>query len=166
MISDTMRLRIAQLADNLRIAILDGKLAVYPLDALPEEAAVKLRVYGNDGFAVTSGGKVIGGMTLQWNSDDWYEIETLWADSPAAAVTLLYSGLEHYKKIVPSSNISPAALSVVERFYKKYKGTEVVQEGVHNPNAANVALQAGYVWSPKLRKVPAEVKKPANAQGA
>jgi hypothetical protein len=111
--------------------------------------------------ALVSDAEVIGGVTLDYGIF-WYKIDTLWADSPVAAVTLLYSILEHYKHILPSSNISPAARAVVKRFYNKYKGTEVVVENITASEEGAVA--AGYVWSPKLRKVPVQVAKPKNEE--
>jgi hypothetical protein len=120
-------------------------------------------VFYDNKVAITSKGKVIAGATLYKvtgldRREDWYRINTLWADSAVASVTLLYFILEHYKYILPSSDISPAAKSVLTRFYSKYKGTEVVIEGVMEDYSGE--LGAGYVWSPKLRKVPVQIGKP------
>ena len=123
-----MFIRVAQLADNIRIAVLDGGLTVYFLPPLPDSQAIKFKVYGEEGVALTSGDKVIGGVTLIEN-EGWYTVESLWSDSAAEAVTLLYSILEHYKQILPSRSISPAAQAVVKRFYNKYKNTEIVMDG-------------------------------------
>lgn len=151
-----MNIRVAQLADNIRIAVLDGGLTVYFLPPLPDALAQKLKVYGEEGVALTSGDKVIGGVTLQ-ETDGWYVVESLWSDSAAGTVTLLYSVLEHYKQILPSRNISPAAGAVIKRFYNKYKGTEIVVEDAHPDPGNSLELAAGYVWSDKLRKVPVKV---------
>jgi len=150
-----MPIRIAQLADNIRISVLDGGLTIYFLPYLTDEQATKLRVYGEEGVALTSGDKVIGGITLQEDSG-WYVVESLWSDSAAGAVTLLYSALEYYKMITPSNNVSPAARAVVKRFYNKYKGTEIVVDDALYPGRVE-ELAAGYVWSDKLRKVPVKV---------
>lgn len=158
-----MTIRLAQISDNIRISVLDGGLTVYFLPPLPDALAQKLMVYGDDGAALASGDKVIGGITLV-ESNGWYTVETLWSESAAGAVTLLYAALEHYKKILPSNMISPAAHAVVKRFYKKYKGTEVVVELAHpDPSIEGGELAAGYVWSTKLRKVPVKVGKVGDA---
>jgi hypothetical protein len=142
-----MTIKLSQLSDNIRIAVLDGGLTIYFLD----------QRISNPSVALVSNDKVIGGVILESNPSegiDWYEVRTLWADSAVATVTLLYAILEHYEYILPSSNISPAAKSVVKRFYNKYKGTEVVIEGT---GKSDRELEAGYAWSPKLRKVPVQV---------
>jgi hypothetical protein len=148
-----MTIKLAQLSDNIRISVLDGGMKIY---YLADTASIKP-------VALVSKGKVIAGSTLRMvarRDGDWYRIGTLWADSPVASVTILYAMLAHFKRIVPSSDISPAAQAVVKRFYSKYKGTEVVVEGVDETQEEE--LGAGYVWSPKLLKVPVKVSKPKN----
>jgi len=153
-----MTIRLSQLSDNIRIAALDGKLTIYFLDE--NRGGVRPSV------ALVSDEKVIGGIGLTpvgvAAEGDWYRISTLWADSAVASVTLLYATLEHFKRIFPSDDISPAALSVVQRFYRKYKGTEVVQDGVQEDDRPEIA--AGYVWSPKLRSVPVLLGQPKSIE--
>jgi len=141
-----MSLRIRQLSDNIRLAVLDGGLTAY---VLPDNKV-----------ALASKDKVIAGATLFRvhgldRKENWYKINTLWADSAVASITILYFVLEHYKYVLPSFDISPAARAVLTRFYKKYKGTEVVIEGVSEDYSGEIG--AGYVWSPKLRKVPVQI---------
>lgn len=141
--------RLSRIASNLRLSVFDSGLKVYFLS---------FNVF--EYVALVSGDKVIGGATLsseRTGGVDWYTINTLWSEKAVGAVTLLYSVLEHYGRILPSKNISPAALGVVKRFYTKYSGTEVVVEGVNGSSNLD-ELSAGYVWSPsRLRKVPVQV---------
>jgi hypothetical protein len=155
-----MSIRLIQLSDNIRLAVLDGKLTIYFLDE--NRAGVRPAV------ALVSDDRVIGGIGLTpvgtAAEGDWYRIATLWADSAVASITLLYATLEHFKRIVSSDDISPAALSVVKRFYNKYKGTEVIQENVQDDTSLPPELAAGYVWSPKLKSVPVLLGQPKSIE--
>lgn len=148
---DLARPALARIAFDIRLSVFDSGLVVYFLD------------FGDlHTTALVSGDRVIGGAVLsseRIGNAEWYTVQTLWSEKAVGAVTLLYSVLEHYGRILPSKNISPAALSVVKRFYTKYRGTEVVVEGVNGASGLD-ELSAGYVWSPsRLRKVPVQLGK-------
>jgi hypothetical protein len=136
---------LLNLADMLKIAVFSKDTKVYFLHRNGLETA-----------ALVNKDTVIAGAGLELVEGNWYIVETLWADTSISAVTLLYAILEHYKKILPSRHISPAAQSVVRSFYNKYKGTEVVTEGAHSDPGSTPELKAGYNWSPKLRKIPVQ----------
>jgi hypothetical protein len=151
-----MTIKLSQLSDNIRISVLDGGMTIYFVEG------------GDKDFvALKSGDRVIAGSIIAFiwlNGILWFRVDNLWSDSAIASVTLLYTMLEHYKKIISSDDISPAALSVVRRFYQKYKGTEIVLEGVIKGSDeiyddSLPELSAGYVWSPKLRRIPIQVGK-------
>jgi hypothetical protein len=144
-LSDYMR--IAAITDYLHLAAFDGELILYEME--PVEKLQRSYVLERDG-------KTVAGATLRRESNKYWIVTTLWAQDSVGAIALLYTILRQVGGLVASQNISPAAVAVVSRFYKKYQGTAVVTENVIE-TAATPFLRAGYRWVDNLPTPPVKV---------
>lgn len=141
------RLRYLALVEGLRFASLDTS-----------EMVIKHFHYSDIWtFLIFKGEELLGGCELAEKEEGWWLLDSLYSNSATSLYILLLGTLQTVGKILPSQHISPAANAVVESFYRKYKGTEVVEEDVWGGLLDH--LRAGYVWSPKLRQVPVRIEK-------
>jgi hypothetical protein len=146
---DENSLRIAWLADSIRLAILEGVKVYHFKQNLSSWT-----------FVLLKGDKVVAGAALALHKElkrqdggQWWVLHGLWSDSAPATMALLNVVLKTVGHILPSTDISPAASAVVERFYKQYKGTPTVVEETGEATDPNLPpwLQAGYAWSEAVR---------------
>jgi len=147
-----MRVRLSE----LRVAILDVLLEAIDLDRLAkrglrgrtlmrlgsqnwdadetEEDDYGLNVpeEGDDELVlVDNKGVVVASVSIEGDSDgEWKDIASLYAHTPADAVTIMMAALGYWRAINPSQNVSPAAQSVIKRYYDQYKDdpTRIMQQ--------------------------------------
>jgi hypothetical protein len=138
-----MGTKIAELIEGLRrVALFDSNMTVY----------VATTERGTKHFVLKSGDKTLAGAYLgQTDDKSWWRVDLLWASNAVSAIALLMTCLERLGKLVPSTDISPAASMVVERFYQKYLNTKVVVLDVQD-DATKDHIAAGYQWVPGVIK--------------
>lgn len=99
---------------------------------------------------------VLAGMVTTTNGS-WDIVETLWAKTAPAAYALLMSALSNIdtKGLVPSDDVSPAAQSVIKRWYDKYKDDpEYVEHlDMYREKKGKPYLNAGYLPGPNVKSV-------------
>ena len=101
-----------------------------------------------DCIVIVDKDNVMGGISASRRNDGFYIIDKLWANRPTDAVVLLMSALSVWKKIDPSRTVSPAARSIIKRYYEESKDDpKRVQQHIGASRTRDTVpyLNAGYL---------------------
>ncbi len=65
--------------------------------------------------------KVFGIAIVEHKFDGYYQLTRLYADTAVASIVLLAATLEYWERVIPDTNVSPAAQQVIKRYYNQQK---------------------------------------------